>query len=239
MDLLRQSLRSCELDFSRIKALFETRCRASCERRAGRNQAKSAFQNECQYALSLVLMKPPALLLLASLLSASVGCALLDSSEPDRPHTEQARIMLTESIEGIKPGDTTKEVEHAFGPPSAIGYGDYAGFTYQYGNGSKTAKPTEIEILFAEEYEDRLLWMIVRSPYPGKTEEDIGIGSHKQEVRRLLGQPDFEQIQPRWQSLGRPWFRGDVYTGGDSVAFVFRYDQGGLVDQIDMLRLAI
>ena len=184
-------------------------------------------------------MKKLALLLLASLLAIYTGCALIDTNEPDTPTNQPARIVLTEGIEGLKPGATTDEVEHRLGPPKGIAYGDYAGFTYEYGHGSETAEPTEIELLFAEDYAGRLLWMTVRDPYRGTTKEGVGLGSGRQEVRRLLGQPDFEEIQPSWQRLGRRWFRGDVYMGVDSVVFVFGYDEGGFVGQIDMFRWAL
>lgn len=186
-------------------------------------------------------MKTLACLALGSLVVMWAGCALVES-DPfafDTARIEAARIVLGESIDGVKPGATTDEVERTLGPPHALSYGDFAGFLYEYGAGSQTSAPTEMEILFGEEFEDRVLLMTVRSPYPGTTRERIGVGSRRQEVRRRLGQPDAEEIQAHWKSLGRPWFRGDIYTRDDAIAFVFHYDEGDRIDRIEMLRLAI
>lgn len=181
------------------------------------------------------------LFILGSTLLICTRCSSVETGELELKEPIPARIILYESIDSIKVGMSPNEVVKLLGEDYSHHIGDCACFVYGYGDGHTTAEPTEIELLFAEKYDDHLLWMRVQSPYDGKTKNGIGIGSKKQILRQLLGKPDLQEIQTSWGTLGlsNQLFRGDVYLAGESTAFVFGYDESDSVEWIYMFRIAV
>jgi hypothetical protein len=116
-------------------------------------------------------------------------------------------------------GFTTIQVIEYLGPPDAIGRGDYAGFTYYYGESAGSPQPTEVEIIFAEDFGDRAVQLTVNPPYPGKTGFGVGLESDKKTTRWFLGPPDAQEVHGDWMRLGEWSLRGDVYFSGDSKGF--------------------
>lgn len=164
----------------------------------------------------------------------SVGC---EQEEPPSQEIRDARIIMGESIENVEVGYTTEEVQNELGPPDAILLGDYAGFIYMYGEGSRTSQGGELSILFVEPNDDRVTTVTVKEPYDGTTGNGIGIGTGKSDVRRLLGGPDAEEVKLEWGSLGTLAYQGHSYLTGDSLAFIFQYGQNEQIEKIIMVLL--
>ena len=164
------------------------------------------------------------------------GCEIFDAGSSGSGNPEWGRIVVGKSIDSISPGMTTSEVKNILGPPDAVGLGDFAGFIYEYGEGSGTVGPVEIAILFAEDYDDRVVSMAVMNPYRGKTTQGIGIGSSIRRVHYVLGQPDTTHVTVWWGRLFRS-VAGSVYGLNDSVTFVITPDREGQIIQISMLAM--
>jgi len=165
------------------------------------------------------------------------GCSLTDGGDGQIARSNHGRLVIRESIDSIAPGFTPTMVRGILGDPAAIGIGDYAGFNYEYGAGSGTEMPPEMEILFAEDYGDQVADITVNKPYPGRTKEGIGLGFPKEIVRQFIGQPDLDLVRTSWMRLGEKVFRGDAYLRGDTIAMVLRYDSVSTVDRIDLIRI--
>ncbi len=104
------------------------------------------------------------------------------------------RIILGESIEGIHLGDTPERVMELLGPPQYTGHGtasdrEWGIFYYDQPTG---AEESAIEIWFigATSTEPGMADAVaVNYGYTGRSREGIGIGTKREDLYRVLGQP--------------------------------------------------
>jgi len=108
------------------------------------------------------------------------GCNVINSDDQ-----EQSRIILGESIDGVKIGDNTKTVIDKLGQPDEILMGDFAGYIYNYKNGIHAG----LGVSILSEQGKGVSSIGISKPYSGKTISGIGIGSSRENVIQLLGKP--------------------------------------------------
>lgn len=138
---------------------------------------------------------------------------------------EKARIILGESIEGIKMGDDSLDVVNKLGMPDWIDYGDFDGYIFVYKLNREQVSllvsifknhplnPSGTIVLFIE----------VTESYTGKTKEGAGMNLLKSEIRNLIGDPtaSFEDSNGTDDYYYFPNPQPDTY----SVSFDFYYNQ--------------
>ena len=144
--------------------------------------------------------------LVATILVLSInwtGCSLLGEDEPSAP------IVLGESIEGVKLGDSEEEVIAKLGEPDQEMYLDLAGRGFMYLSPDENVEFT-LTISDDPALGLGVITVFVYPAYEGKTEHGLGIGSPRSEVIEVLGHPD----------LSKP---SDTYEVGNSrVSFEYR-----------------
>lgn len=137
---------------------------------------------------------------------------------------EKARIILGESIEGIKIGDDSLDVVNKLGMPDWIDYGDFEGYIFVYKLNREQVSllvsifknhplnPSGTIVLFIEATES----------YTGKTKEGAGMHLLKNEIRNLIGEPtvSFEDSNGTDDYYYFPNTQPDTY----SVSFDFYYN---------------
>ena len=106
------------------------------------------------------------------------------------------RIVLWESIDGVRLGDTREQVVRVLGQPSVIGYMDGATMSwdvlYYYWDPSNGNGSLRVEVITAAMQPgivDHVSGLGVRDPYEGKTRDGLGLGSSRSDVLRILGPP--------------------------------------------------
>lgn len=161
---------------------------------------------------------------------------LLILSCKDNPteNVEEPRIILGESIEGIHIGDDTTTVIKKLGRPDWIGLGDFDGFTYDYDNKKYPGVPNLTITFYNKIYglipaEYFVTGITAHSVYTGKSKEGIGIGTKREFVRKILGEPKRISTDDAWEA----YFFTNVNSAYD-IIFVFYYDSFKQVDSIVM-----
>ena len=111
---------------------------------------------------------------------------------------DEARIVLRESVDGVKFGDSEQTVVQKLGQPDDIAQGDFPGVTYEYNTGKYATM--HVTIYSPGVLHSGVVYISVQSPYPGATKDGIGIGSPRESVRQILGQPDShgESVDTTW-----------------------------------------
>ncbi len=170
------------------------------------------------------------ILLVALCFSLLSGCTILENSADSPSLIDEVSHQL---LPGFELGLTDAEVADVLGVPNSILNGDFAGFIYFYGENSRTSAPSETEILFSENFENRAVALTVRAPYPVTTRMGVGIGATAAEIRDALGTPDESELGVSSGTSGQEYF-SDLYFGTGSLAARFSYDSGGRVRQIDV-----
>lgn len=161
---------------------------------------------------------------------------LLILSCKDNPieNVEEPRIILGESIEGIHIGDDTTAVIKKLGRPDWTRIGDYDGFSYEYENknfpGLSILSVTFFNRIYGLSPADyRVAVMTVLNSYNGKSKEGIGIGTKREFVKKILGEPKRISTDDAWEA----YFFTNVNSAYD-IIFVFYYDSFKQVDSIVM-----
>lgn len=151
---------------------------------------------------------------------------LLILSCKDNPieNVEEPRIILGESIEGIHIGNDTTAVIKKLGRPDWIGLGDFDGFTYDYDNKKYPGVPNLTITFYNKIYglipaEYFVSGITAHSVYTGKSKEGIGIGTKKEFVKRILGEPEYIGANDDWATY-RFTRSNTLYD----ISFMFYYD---------------
>lgn len=118
--------------------------------------------------------------------SLLLGCD--DGGEP----YDYGRIIVLESIDGVRIGDDAPTVIRKLGQPSSIAQGDFPGVRFEYREGEHASM--NIVIYEATATPSGVVGFAVWAPYAGKTREGVGIGSMRQDVLESLGQPSGHHI---------------------------------------------
>jgi len=143
---------------------------------------------------------------IVSILALLVGCGQV----ADDP---AARIVVGESIEGLRIGDNSERVIRLFGEPDATLFGDgnFAEFVY----GDRGMAVLVAAGALDSESERKVARVEVEAPYDGTTIDGVGIGSSRSSVRSLLGQPSETGMYAG--------FTTEIYPDGETF-FWFYYD---------------
>ena len=158
----------------------------------------------------------PALLLLTF---TWFGCKKDDENPIDPINTEQ--IIPGEGITDVKIGDVAQKAIDKYGTTSPSYGGSGGQYTHFLIYGSKGVtvycEPTP-EATFSAQM--KIKSIVLSSPFSGKTDKSIGIGSKKSEVKAAYGEPATSSE-----------FFGDEYTTG----ITFKYDDAGeKVEEIEV-----
>lgn len=155
-------------------------------------------------------------LLLAVVLPLLLGCpSLFEVSEDDEP--EEARIILGKSIDNVEIGDDSTTVTVKLGEPDEIALGDFAGYLFRYTRGTQNGISVTIHS------EKGVQGVSVRSPYNGITEAGIGIGTLRETVVQVVGDPDFSA------QLNHDRTKETYRYGSNSFSFVY---SGGKIEAV-------
>ena len=164
------------------------------------------------------------------------SCDFIGQAEYTGTHPKtESDINLGTSIEGVHLGFTADEVKARLGMPISAALGDFAGFEYHYGS---TSLPN-LTVLFAEDYNNRVISIAVQNDYAGFTADRIGLTSQRVDVIEYLGTPDASELMLDWKRLGRSRREGDVYFHNGSVASILTYDDRQHVKTITLLLIEI
>ncbi|KAB2848493.1 MAG: T9SS type A sorting domain-containing protein [Ignavibacterium sp.] len=140
---------------------------------------------------------------------------------------EKARIIMYESIEGIRLGDDSLSVIEKLGEPSHIEYPNFNGYTLVYQRGAIG----NVEIVRVDLYpvdSASVVAISVEGSYIGKTKEGVGLGTSRDEVISKIGYPDYyDQSLPPTDS-----YRKEVQPPLIQGQFLFYYDQDLKIRQI-------
>jgi len=142
---------------------------------------------------------------------------------------------MGKSIDRVQIFDTPAAVERKLGQPTAIAYGDFAGFIYEYNDG----RPAGLEVLFlelAEPLQDRAIQITASAPYRGTSKEGVGIGTPKAVARMVLGTPAMPRCPVDWDRFGVRTIYGDIYPFRPS-AIVVNYGGDNRIESIRIIWL--
>lgn len=117
----------------------------------------------------------------------AVSCAAQISCDNGVAPNDNDRIVLYESVDGVRIGDDAAMVIRKLGQPSSVVQGDFPGVRFEYHDGVHATM--NIVIYDPTAIPSGVVSLAVFAPYSGKTEEGIGIGSTHQEVLEGLGEP--------------------------------------------------
>ncbi len=125
------------------------------------------------------------------LLSGACIVFLLFSPACDKtvqPGQDAARIIIGESIDGVRIGDDSATVVQKLGTPSSIIAPRFQGWTLGYDNGTHAGMGLLIRDI-GRSSRMGVASVTVISPYTGKTSDGIGIGVNQALVLSRLGNP--------------------------------------------------
>ena len=169
------------------------------------------------------------ILLLASLLAS---CDLLG-----------AKSGIQEEFSGLFPIEirTAKSIVFDWmGQPDERAIGDFPGENWLY----KEGPDATLEILFLDQQVDNDLkhWaaqITVSAPFAKRTKHGLRIGSSKNRVRDVMGEPDTTAIRTEWPEVG--WYRfvrnADIYLSGSELAYIVTYDEHDQIQSFQQLSL--
>jgi hypothetical protein len=112
---------------------------------------------------------------------------LISCDQGVEPDPLLGRIIISESIDGVKIGDNTSTVILKLGPPTAISYPDFPGEIYEYSDGMHATM--YVAIYAASETPSGVFSISVISPFNGKTSEGVGLGMDRNSVLAKIGNP--------------------------------------------------
>lgn len=123
----------------------------------------------------------------------SVACifillAFLACDKSVEPKSSEARIVIDESIDGVRIGDDSLAVVQKLGPPSSIVAPRSRGWALGYDSGTHAGMGLLISN-YGRSSQLLVTSMSVSPPYTGKTSDGIGIGVDQAFVVSRLGNP--------------------------------------------------
>lgn len=140
---------------------------------------------------------------------------------------EKARIIMYESIEGIKLGDDSLSVIEKLGEPNHIEYPNFNGYSLVYQRGSiGNAEIIRVDLYPVDSAS--VVAISVDGSYSGKTEEGIGLGANREEVISKIGYPDYYDTNFPPTDYYDAMIQPPLIHG----KFIFYYDQNFSVRQI-------
>ena len=140
------------------------------------------------------------------------GCA--KSIEPD---TSLGRIIINDNIDGVKLGDNDTTVIQKIGEPSSKIFPAFPALIFAYNQGVHATMSTIIYYQNATPSGVRSI--TVSSPYQGKTQEGIGIGSSRNYVVSKLGNPT-ESVKVDGVLFDRYVLEKSIFEIGYDTVFV-------------------
>ncbi len=119
---------------------------------------------------------------------AFCGCesATESADEEARIIDEEARIIFGQSIDGVELGDSFAVVIEKLGEPSSIVLGACAWDIFEYGENDSLY----MELVVMDDPQLGVCAFSVAYLYDGKSADNIGIGSSRDDALDYLGQPD-------------------------------------------------
>lgn len=145
-----------------------------------------------------------------------------DDDTTDNPTTTDQQILAGQGLTSVKIGDTAQKAIDLFGttqPSNASFNGQYTHFLIYLTAGVTVYCEPTTETTFNANM--KISRFEMSSPFKGKTEKGIGIGSKKADVKAAYGEPSSSSV-----------FFGDKY---DSLGLTFVYsDTGDLVERIEV-----
>ena len=109
------------------------------------------------------------------------GCA-----KSIEPNTSLARIIINDNIDGVKLGDDYTTVIQKIGEPSSTVFPGRPAVMFVYNEG---VHATMSIIIYQNATPSGVRSITVSSPYQGKTQEGIAVGSSRSYVLSKLGNP--------------------------------------------------
>jgi hypothetical protein len=118
---------------------------------------------------------------------ALLAFVLLPGCDLGADSGQQGRIVVNESIDGVKFGDDEVAVKQKLGEPSSIGIGDFPGVLYEYNAGKHAGM--SIIIYSPTATPSGVFSISVSSPYQGTTMDGVGLGTARSLILQTYGQP--------------------------------------------------
>ncbi len=147
---------------------------------------------------------------------------------------EEARIILGQSIDGVKAGDDSLTVIEKMGKPNSIYDADLNGYIFAYiSDGNPHARLYIVLLIDPIFTSSRTAVIFIEADYPykGKTKEGVGIGMSRSDVLKLLGNPT--STDPGGPPIVDNYFI-DPLPGDYRVNFIITYDATEKIIRIQM-----
>ncbi len=157
-----------------------------------------------------------------------------DSPNQSEFNTDTTRIVIGQSIEGIKIGDDSLTVINKLGIPDTIYYADLDGWVFAYINDDNQHRRLRVVLINNPTFISKSSAVIsveIGRPFPGKTKEGVRINMNREEVIKRLGNPQF--IDPD----SPPYVDYYIYEPSEGyfkTIFLFTYDSNEVLLRIRM-----
>lgn len=150
-------------------------------------------------------------------------------------NVEKARIILGQSIEGVKIGDDSLTVINKLGIPDLVYDADLDGYVFAYSDESHSGFELYVTIIKNPQFIETTTAVIsieANVPYKGKTKEGIKIGMYRDIVLNLLGAPLRTDPGP---PLIVDYYYIEPLPGYMKTGFWFTYDENKNVFRMQMM----
>ena len=133
---------------------------------------------------------------------------------------EEARVILGQSIDGVKMGDDSLTVIDKLGVPDTIYFADLDGYVFAYLD--KNMHTFQLFIVLFPTSKPAVISIEATRAYEGKTKEGVEIGMYRNDALKLLGTPFFTDPGP--PSTVDFYYTTDPLPGYYKSIFSFTYD---------------
>jgi flagellar hook assembly protein FlgD len=141
---------------------------------------------------------------------------------------EEARVILYQSIDGVKMGDDSLTVISKLGVPNYISYADLDGYVLHYYDKNMGR---DFAITLYPTSAPKVYCIHAVGIYSGKTKEGVKIGMYREEMLKLLGMPTYTDPIPATYD----YYYKDPSPGYLKSAFCFLYDENERLIEIQMI----